>query len=149
DRHEVDQRGPAGRILELGLENQRVRTIAPADVPSAAVRRDPPAAMFRAAEERGEACRCGEVGPAQPIDGAVAPDERCGQAIADERIVFDARGPRASRHAIAVHDLVVAQCDLSGTRIAAAVRRRPTMMTTSETATPRSPRQSLEAARAA
>src|SRR5688500_5554252 len=59
-------------------------------------RRDAPAAVLGRAQERREAGRGIEARPAQPVDRAIARDERGGLAVADQRVVFDAGGHQAS-----------------------------------------------------
>src|SRR4051794_7038152 len=54
-RHEVDDGDRALRRLEVGLEDERMLTIAPRDLRLRGTRRDLPPSMFRPAEERGEA----------------------------------------------------------------------------------------------
>ena len=80
--------------LEVGLEDQRVIAVARVLVASSAAGRMMPAAMFAAAEQRGEAGGGVEARPAEPVDRSVAPDQRRGLAVADERVVFDAAQPR-------------------------------------------------------
>ena len=54
--------------------------------------RDQPAAVLVGAEQRGKAGIGIEGRPAQPVDRAVAADQRRGLAVADQSIVFDPAG---------------------------------------------------------
>ena len=94
-RHEVDQPHRAGGGGEKRLQNQAVAAIAPGRAERRAFlslygRRDQPAAMFRGAQKGGEAGIRIETRHAQPVDRAVAADQRRGAAIADHGIIFDA-----------------------------------------------------------
>ena len=93
DRHEVDQRHSTICRLEARFEDQRVLAVAACDARRFALRCDAEAAVLRLAEQRRKAGIRVEARPAKPIDRAVARDERCALAVADQRIVFD-----ASRH---------------------------------------------------
>ena len=95
DRHAVAQHDDAVRGLELGLEDQRPRAIAPAHGPHGARRRDEPPAVLGRAEERREAGGRIEAGNAEPVDRAVPPDEGRCLAVSDDRVVLDAQ-----RHAV-------------------------------------------------
>ena len=91
-RHEVDQRDGAVGGLEVGLEDQRVGAVAARDARRSARRgamRQRPCSGV--AEQRGEAGAGVEARPAQPVDRAVAADQRGGLAVADQRVVLDAR----------------------------------------------------------
>src|SRR5215472_7784653 len=86
--HEVDERGGvAGR--ELGLEDQRVVAIAPPDPRLRVDGRDLPASVLGRAEQRGEARAAVETRPTQPVDRAVAADQRRRFAVANERVILD------------------------------------------------------------
>jgi hypothetical protein len=98
-RHEVDEPDDAGIRLELALEDERVVAIAPRQRSKLAVRLDRPVPVLRRAEESGEERPRVEAGEAQPVDGAVAADERAGLEIADERVVLDQRHSCPSRSA--------------------------------------------------
>jgi hypothetical protein len=93
-RHEVHDGDHAGPGLELGLEHERVVAVRPPDARHGAGRRETPAAVGLGTQQGGEAGRVIEPGQAQPVDGAVAADQRRGLAIADHRVVLD----RQRRH---------------------------------------------------
>jgi hypothetical protein len=99
-RHEVDHADLTLRGLELGLEDQRVRTVGAPRGNECGGRRDAPTATLRCAEERSEACRRVEARPAQPVDRAVAADERRTVAVADQGVVFNLQ--RGSPSSLAV-----------------------------------------------
>jgi hypothetical protein len=88
-RHEIHHRRSAFARFELRFQNEGVAAIAPAHRALDARRRDAPAAVLGLAEERGEARRGIEARPAQPVERAVARDERGGVAVADQRVVFN------------------------------------------------------------
>src|SRR5436309_293845 len=84
-------RGASGG-LELGFEDQGVGAVLPAQL-AFSRRGNLPAAMLRRAEKRGEAGARVEARPAQPVDRAVAPDQRGGLAVADQRVIFNSQRP--------------------------------------------------------
>ena len=87
--HEIDEAdGPLGG-LEGGFENQRVVAIAACGLKLSLRRSDLPVAVFLGAEQRGKAGIGREVRPAEPVNGAIAVDERSSLAIADESIILD------------------------------------------------------------
>ena len=90
DRHEIDQRDRAVLGLEVRFEDQRVGAIAPRDLGVPVARRDDEAAVLARAEQRREAGIRVEARPAQPVDRAIAADQRGALAVADQRVVFDA-----------------------------------------------------------
>jgi len=90
--HEIDHGDRAMRGFEVRLENQRALAIAPRHAHRARLRCDQPAAVLGLAQQRGEASFRIETGPAQPIDGAIAPDEGAGVAVADQGVIFDPGG---------------------------------------------------------
>jgi hypothetical protein len=73
------------------LEHERVAAVLAALRVLAISRADQPAAVPRLTQQGREACGGVEARQAQPVDRAVAADERCGLCIADERVVFDAQ----------------------------------------------------------
>ena len=95
-RHQVDDDGCAVRRLPMRLEDQRLLAIATRDLRLRMGRRDRPAAVVLVAEQAGEHRGGIEARPAQPVDRAVAPDERRGLTVADHRVVFDLQGHRRS-----------------------------------------------------
>src|SRR6185436_10052758 len=88
-----DQRHGALAGFEVRLENERVRPVAARELRDLSLRSDAEAAVLLAAEQRREAGVGVEARPAQPVDRAVAADQRGALAVADQRIVLD-----ASRH---------------------------------------------------
>ena len=89
DGHEVDEPEGACGALEGGFQDERVGAVAAGCFPFAGGGGDAPVAVFFVAEEGGETGVGGEVGPAEPVDGAVSVDEGGGFAIADQGVVFD------------------------------------------------------------
>jgi hypothetical protein len=89
-RHAVHDGDDAGLGLELRLEDERVGTIAPPAAPAQiGRRRQEPAAVVGRPQQRGEARRRVEPRNTEPVDGAVAADERGGLAIADQGVILD------------------------------------------------------------
>src|SRR5581483_12137337 len=86
-RHEVEHADGALVRLPGRLEDERVVEIPAADR-AALGRREQPASVLRAAEERGEAGAGVEAREAEPVDRAAALDERRGLQIAEERVVL-------------------------------------------------------------
>src|SRR4029077_10089113 len=82
--------------LELGLEDERVATVRAPRPPEPARGGDQPAPVLPRAEERREAGARVEARHAEPVDRAVAADQRSGVVVADERVVLDPErhGPR-------------------------------------------------------
>ena len=97
-RHEIDQVDDAVGGFEPRLQDQRVVPIAARGAGDFARRRDQPAAMLVGAEQGGKAGVGIEGRPAQPVDRAVAADQRRGLAIADQPVVFDSAGQRVCHH---------------------------------------------------
>ena len=95
-RHEVDE--PHGTVvrLQLGLEDERVASVLAARRAELARRLDRPVAVLRVAEQRGEERARVEARQAQPVDGAVATDERSRLQVADEPVVLYERHYRSS-----------------------------------------------------
>src|SRR5204863_3896882 len=88
-RHAVDDLDDAVLGLELRLEDERRVAIAAPRPPHPAAWRDEPAPVLRRAEERGEAGSRVEARDAQPVDRAVAADQRGRLVVADERVVLE------------------------------------------------------------
>ncbi len=85
----IDEFDRTRGCLEQGYQYQRTIHITALDPCIRLSRRDQPAAVFRLAEKRREAgCRI-KTRQAEPVDGAIAPDQRGCRAIADQGIVFD------------------------------------------------------------
>src|SRR6185436_11477052 len=86
-RHEVGQNQRALAGLEPGLHDVGVLDILPAGS-EGGYRRDapPPGGLV---EYGPEDRRAVEPGPAEPVDRAVAADQRGGPTIADQRVVLD------------------------------------------------------------
>ena len=95
-RHEIDQRRRAVGGFEARFQDQRVGPVAARNTRRLAFRRDKPAPVLVRAQQRGKAGIGIEPRPAQPVDRAVAADQRRCAQIADQGIVFDARGHVAS-----------------------------------------------------
>src|SRR4029077_3309951 len=95
--HEIDQRCRSRVGFELGFENQSSRAIAAAHL-RFGHGRQLPAAIFRISQQCGEAGVRIEPWQAQPIERSVAPDERGGLAISDERVIFNRT--RHGRHSL-------------------------------------------------
>ncbi len=84
-RHEVDQRDGAVRRLERAFPGSGCCPDSAREMPVISLAgRDQPAAVSCGAEERGKAGIGIEGRPAQPVDRAVAADQRGGLAIADQ-----------------------------------------------------------------
>ena len=75
-RHEVDDADDAVVGRPRRLEDERVVAVAPLRSPRRVVGREQPAAVLGRAEERGEAGAGVEAREAEPVDRAVAADER-------------------------------------------------------------------------
>ena len=91
-RHEVDQPDDTVIRLELGLEDERVASVLPADRAELACGLDRPVAVFGVAEERREDGAGVESRHAEPVDGTVSADQRGGLEIADEPVILDTTG---------------------------------------------------------
>ena len=89
--HEVHQPHRSLVRLELRVEHERPLAVGARAAPDLALRRDQPASVALASQERGEAGRGVEARHAQPVDRAVAADEAGGLRVADERVVLDAQ----------------------------------------------------------
>jgi hypothetical protein len=95
ERHRVDEGDGAFVRLEVGLEHERALAVPTPRRGADTFGGDPPSTVFFRPEERGEARGRVEAKEAEPVDGAVTPDQRGRLAVADERIVFDSSGHRA------------------------------------------------------
>jgi hypothetical protein len=82
-RHEIDECDHALAAFETSFQNQRVRPISTGDGGPAITRRDLPMSVITRAEKRGEAGVRIEAWPTQPVERAIARDERGRLAIAD------------------------------------------------------------------
>ena len=89
ERHRVGQRHLALVGGERCLQHKRVVPVTPLRRRRGAIRRNPPCPILGAAKQGGEAGRAVEARPAEPLDRAAAPDQRCRAAVADQ-----ARTPR-------------------------------------------------------
>ena len=89
--HEVDQRDAAFLGFEYRLQDHRAGPVLPADSHRRRGGGDAPAPVVGRADQRGKAGRAVEARPAQPVDRAVAADQRGAVAVADHRVVFDPR----------------------------------------------------------
>src|SRR6266702_1113363 len=88
-RHEVDQRDGAGLCLKARFEDEGIAEIAARRTGDVLGGRNQPAAVLARAEDGGKAGVGIEGRPAQPVDRAVAPDQRRGLAVTDQRVVLD------------------------------------------------------------
>jgi hypothetical protein len=91
-RHEVDHAGSACFSFKTGFKNQRIAAITSCRASSACNRCDQPSAVSRFAKQSSETGRAVEPGQAEPINRAVAADQRQGFAIADDCIIFNTTG---------------------------------------------------------
>jgi hypothetical protein len=91
-RHEVDNRRAAGVGLKFGFEDEGAGAITPANCENRLLRSKQPTTILDCSKQSGEASRRIEAGPAQPIDRAVEADQSRCLAVADQRILFDAKG---------------------------------------------------------
>ncbi len=89
--HEVDQRDAAILRIEDRLQDQRAGPVVSISADRRLSRSNAPAPVVRRAHKRGEAGTTVETGPAQPVDGALATDQRGGMTIANQCIVFNSR----------------------------------------------------------
>ena len=89
--HEVGERDRPVRGGEDRLQDQSVAQVSPRGLDLALRRRDQPASVLGAAKERGKARAAVETGQAQPVDRAVAPDERHRLAVSDNGVILDAK----------------------------------------------------------
>ncbi|MCY1520353.1 hypothetical protein D9M68_551280 [compost metagenome] len=92
ERHEVEQRGRARGGLVARFQHGGIGHVAPRNARGLAVRGDAPASMALVAEQRREAGGRIEVRQAEPIDRAVPRDQRGGEHIPDESVVFQGFG---------------------------------------------------------
>src|SRR5262249_46530443 len=90
-RHEIDYRRRAGRGLEFGFEHQRAWTVAAFRAEYWILWGNEPAPVVSVPKQRGKTRGRIKPRPAQPIDRAVAADQSCRLAIADQRVVFDSK----------------------------------------------------------
>ena len=86
--HAVGEAHDAGCGLELGFEHQRAVAVPPSRLLHRLARRDQPAAVLGRAEQGGKAGPRIETGQTEPVDGAVASDERDSLGVADECVIF-------------------------------------------------------------
>ena len=93
--HEVDECRGSFSALEARLQDQRVGLVSPCYPGRSVLCGNEPAAMFRRAEESRETSVRIKPRPTQPINGAIAADQRDRLAVADERVVFNTQ-----RHAV-------------------------------------------------
>ena len=97
--HEVEERRDSIGGLEARLQDQRVGLISPCYPRRPVLCGNKPAAMVRRAEESRETGVGIEPWPTQPINGAIATDQRGCLAVADKRVVFNTQ-----RHADILQD---------------------------------------------
>src|ERR1041384_6741842 len=99
-RHEIDQSHGAALCLDFRFEDQRVTAVSPTAFVDLTLGVKEPAAIVLIPEQRCKAGRRIEARKAQPIDTAVAANERAGLRIAQKRIIFDAHMRRLRSRAI-------------------------------------------------
>ena len=75
--------------MEVELVHERAFAVPPLGVGHLAVRREQPAAVPLVAEQRREAGVRVEAGQAEPVDRAVAADERSRLQVADQAVVLE------------------------------------------------------------
>lgn len=105
ERHEIVDTHRAGGGLVARFQHGRVGQVAAPDLARPA-RRQQPAAVAVVAEQGGETRGGIEMRQAQPVDGAVARDQRRRQQVADHAIVLNGLGHgsgRVSRASMAAH----------------------------------------------
>ncbi len=88
-RHEVGHANAAVLGVEVELVDERALPVAALDALDLAVGREQPAAVALVPEQRGEARARVEAREAEPVDRAVAPDERRRLQVADQPVVLD------------------------------------------------------------
>src|ERR1035438_9357134 len=87
--HAVNQQHCSLRGGELGFENQRALPAAPLYARMFGFWANRPAAIFRCAQQCGQAGGGVETGKTEPVDGAIASHHSRCRVVADQRIVFD------------------------------------------------------------
>ncbi len=97
-RHAIDDRDFAFIRREDGLEHKRPVAVVPLDALRLRHRCEQPTAVVGSAEQRGEARARIESRERQPVDRTVAPDERGGLEVGQERVVGDAAGHHLDLH---------------------------------------------------
>ena len=86
------------RRREHSFENERVVQVAPGDLNVIVFRRrNQPSSVLRAAEQRGKTGAAVEAGQAQPIDRAVAANQRRRLAVSDDRVVLNSKRHKVSQ----------------------------------------------------
>src|SRR5215208_2956352 len=88
-RHTVDDAGGSVVGLELRLKHETSWPVPPRDARDPAGRRDQPPPVTLVAQQRGEAGPRIEAREAEPVDRAVAADQRGRVRVADERVLLD------------------------------------------------------------
>ncbi len=92
--HEIGEGGRTIRGRENRFEDQRVADVSSCD-PDVILRgRDQPPSVVRLAKQRAKARGAVETGQAQPVDRAVAPDQRHCLAVSDDGVVFNSERHR-------------------------------------------------------
>ena len=86
----VSETDPCG-VVNTVSRIERVVEVSPRDLNIVVRRRDQPSSVLRPAEERGKTRGAVETGQAQPIDRAVAPDQRRRLTIADDGVVLNSK----------------------------------------------------------
>jgi PAS domain S-box-containing protein len=91
EQHAVEDADDAVGRRRFGFEDERVVAIPPADRARVPARCDPPATVLHRPEQCREARGRVEARHAEPVERAVASDERRRLVVRDERIVLDAK----------------------------------------------------------
>jgi hypothetical protein len=94
-KHEIDHCRTAGVGFEVGFEDEGAGTIRAAHAAGRVLRGNEPSAVVWCPEQGGKAGSRIETRPAEPVDRAVAADQGCRSAVADQRIVFDSQRHRS------------------------------------------------------
>ena len=89
ERHAVDDADAAAAGLEVGLQDERVRAVAPLGALHRRLGSDLPASVLGATQQCREAGGRVEARHAEPVDRSIAPDQGSGAAVADQGVVFD------------------------------------------------------------
>jgi len=88
--HEVDEHRPAGIGGEQGFQNQRTVAITAGDLAVCIpLRGNFPATVVAVAQQGSKAGRRVETRKTQPVQRPVAGHQRCGAAVAEQRVVFN------------------------------------------------------------
>ena len=98
-RHEIRETYGAMFSAKHRFENERVAQVSARDADVTLLRRYQPSPVLGFAKQRAEARAAVEAGQAQPVDRAVASNEREGLAIADDGVILDTAWHQGSDNA--------------------------------------------------